>query len=189
MRNDFPAGCRTAVLRGKISGEELREKYIDIPKYGAMCANCPNYGKCWTCPPYDFDPMEIWDRCEEAELVALQIFPEKPEDREWTAKDVRSFLAPYWTAVDEELTRMEETTPHSRRLNAGKCHLCRVCAREEGKPCRIPEEARYSLESLGGAVGALMEDVLHVPLCWGKDGQPPEYYVLVGALLREREDA
>ena len=77
-----PAGsCRTKLLFGTVSGETLREKYIDIPKFGAMCAQCPNYGKIWTCPPYDFDPMEIWDRCEEAQLVALQIFPETPEDR------------------------------------------------------------------------------------------------------------
>ncbi len=187
--NKKPDTCRTVVLRGTVSGEELRKKYIDIPRYGAMCTHCPNYGKCWTCPPYDFDPMEIWDRCEEAELLALQIFPETPEDREWAARDVRSFLAPYRTAVDEEIARMEENTPHSRRLNAGKCCLCRDCTRAEGKPCRFPRETRYSLESLGAAVGALTEEILHTPLRWGKEGQPPEYFVLVGALLREREDA
>ena len=187
--NNRPDSCRTVVLRGTISGNELRRRYIDIPKFGAMCARCPHYGKCWTCPPYDFDPMEIWNRCETAELVALQIFPESPEDREWAARDVRSFLAPYRTRLDEGLERMEAADPRSRRLNAGKCRLCRACAREEGAPCRFPGETRYSLESLGAAVGALAEEILHTPLRWGKDGQPPEYFVLVGALLRESGDA
>ena len=186
---DRQNGCRTAILRGTISGAELREKYVDVPKYGAMCAQCPHYGQCWTCPPYDFDPMEIWEKVETAELLALQIFPESPGAKEWAVKDVRSFLAPYRAVVDEELTRREALTPHSRRLNAGKCVICRACAREEGRPCRFPEEKRYSLESLGAAVGTLAADVLHTPLLWGSETEPPEYFVLVGALLREKEDA
>ena len=177
------------LLRGVISGGELREKYVDVEKYLGMCAKCPNYGHCWTCPPYDFDPMEIWNECAEAELVALQIFLPSEEDRAWAARDVRSFLAPFRTAMDDELTRMEAAEPGSRRLNAGKCVICRDCARAEGKPCRFPEEIRYSLESLGGAVSALAADVLHTPILWGTDGQPPEYYLLVGALLRRKNDA
>ena len=58
------------MIKKKHLRPELREKYVDVPKYAAMCAQCPHYGQCWTCPPYDFDPMEIWEKVETAELLA-----------------------------------------------------------------------------------------------------------------------
>ena len=59
------------------------------------------------------------------------------------------------------------------------------CGDEE--PCRFPEKLRYSLESLGANVGALAADKLGAPLQWGTKDAPPEYFVLVGAVLTKGE--
>ena len=61
------------------------------------------------------------------------------------------------------------------------------CASDAEEPCRFPEKLRYSLESLGANVGALAADKLGAPLQWGTKDAPPEYFVLVGAVLTKGE--
>ena len=29
--------------------------YRDARRFGACCRACPNYGRSWACPPFDFD--------------------------------------------------------------------------------------------------------------------------------------
>lgn len=174
-----------AVLRGELSREEYLEKYVDVPKYLGFCAECPNYGRWWSCPPYDFDPMEIWGSYDRLELLAWRIEPRTEEDLALAAKDPQAFLLPYYQGLVAELKAREAETPGALRLNPGKCRLCAVCARERGEPCRHREEMRYSIESLGGAVGDLTREVLGLPLKWSVDGRPPEYYTLVGGLLKK----
>ena len=71
--------------------------------------------------------------------------------------------------------------------DAGRCLVCERCARRDAQPCRFPEKLRYSLESLGANVGALVADKLGAPLQWGTKDAPPEYFVLVGAMLTKGE--
>ena len=40
-------------------------------------------------------------------------------------------------------------------LGAGGCHLCEVCAKKTGEPCRHPDRAVASLEAYGVNVSAL----------------------------------
>lgn len=42
---------------------------------------------------------------------------------------------------------------------------------------------RYSIESIGGNVGLTVSKLLGIQLEWLKEGQVPEYFVLVGGLL------
>ena len=41
----------------------------------------------------------------------------------------------------------------------GSCALCGECYAKVGKPCPLPEKARPSLESLGIAIIALLEEL------------------------------
>lgn len=181
-------GCSVRRLSAALTVEECLEKYVDVEKYLGFCRECPNYGKCWSCPPYDFDPLDIWRSFDWLEILAFQITPESEEARKQAAEDPRVLLAPFRASLDGELTQMEAEIPDSLRLNAGRCLVCPVCARREGEPCRYPEKMRCSIESLGGAVGDIAAQVLHTPLLWGKNGEAPAYYVLVGGLLRKEPD-
>ena len=90
-------------------------------------------------------------------------------------------------SLDALLESAERETPGSLRLDAGRCRVCETCARRKEKPCRFPEKLRYSLESLGGNVSALAADKLGAPVLWGSREAPPEYFVLVGAVLTKEE--
>ena len=35
------------------------ENYVNIEEFLECCKRCPNYNNVWSCPPYDFDPMDI----------------------------------------------------------------------------------------------------------------------------------
>ena len=180
--------CSVRRLQAVLSVEECLEKYVDVEKYLGFCRQCPNYGNCWSCPPYDFDPVDVWKSYDRLEILALQITPASEETRKQAAEDPRALLVPLRASLDEELARMEAEIPGSLRLNAGKCLVCPVCARGKGEPCRFPEKRRCSIESLGGAVGDIAAQVLRAPLQWAKNGEPPAYFVLVGGLLRKEPD-
>ena len=117
----------------------------------------------------------------------MQVFPESEEAKGAALAAPEMFLRPYRRAFDALLEERERETRGSLRLDAGRCLVCERCARRDEEPCRFPEKLRYSLESLGANVGALAADKLGAPLQWGTKDAPPEYFVLVGAVLTKGE--
>lgn len=157
------------------------EKYVNVEKFLAFCKECPFYGNSWSCQPYDFDPMTIWNQYHSLKVIACQFEP-KP------GMDKTSALA-YLTEVKNDLLAytyaLEKKYPGSRALAAGVCQCCdpRPCARATGEPCRYPHLMRYSIESLGGDVVATISDFMGLELKWTKDETPPEYFIMCGGLL------
>ena len=180
-------GVRTAHLTGALPMSEMLETYVDVGEFLGYCAACPRCGQTWSCPPYDFDPEEVWLRYAAVTLYAVQVFPESGAAKAAALADPEMFLRPYRRALDTLLEELERETPGSLRLDAGRCLVCERCARRDAQPCRFPEKLRYSLESLGANVGALAADKLGAPLQWGTRNAPPEYFVLVGAVLTKGE--
>lgn len=178
---------KTELLRGSLTREELLGRYVDVPKYLGYCAECPHFGEFWSCPPYDFDPMDVWNGYDRLDILAMRIYPEGEGEKALAAADPETFLLPYGAELTRMLVEWERQEPGSLRLNPGRCKLCTRCARIEGKPCRHREDMRWSIESLGGAVGDIARDVLRSPLYWGQAGQAPAYFLLVGGLLRREE--
>ena len=174
-------------LTGALPMSEMLEKYVDVEKFLGYCAACPRCGQTWSCPPYDFDPAAVWPQYAAVTLYAVQVFPESEEAKAAAFADPEMFLRPYRRAFDALLEERERETRGSLRLDAGRCLVCERCARRDKEPCRFPEKLRYSLESLGANVGALAADKLGAPLQWGTKDAPPEYFVLVGAVLTKGE--
>jgi len=173
----------TRILKAEIPVSEFVEKYVDIPKFMGYCKSCPNYGKKWSCPPYEFNVPMFWTRYEHLSLMAMQVTPMTAEEKALAAKDGTAFLVPYRASLENALAMKEKAQKHSYRLNPGQCVGCGVCARIDGKPCRREEMCRYSLESLGTDVGKVSEELLGVPVVWGLPGEAPEYFLLVGGIL------
>lgn len=180
-------GIRVRQLTATLPMREMRRSYINIEKFLGFCTACPHYGQTWSCPPYDFDPADVWNAYDAVHLYAVQVFPESDRAKAAALADAEAFLFPYRQSLDALLESAEWEKPGSLRLSAGRCIVCKTCARQEGEPCRFPEKLRCSLESLGGDVGALSAEKLGVPILWGSREAPPEYYVLVGALLIKEE--
>ena len=154
--------------------------YVDINHFLECCRECPNYDNRWACPPYDFDPMEIWTAFDRLLIAGYRLT--FSEDR--TEDEMTSALREVKQKLSEELYAEEERLPGSKSLSAGTCQLCEECTRPQGQPCRYPDKMRYSIESLGGNVGKTISRLCGIEIEWIEEGRLPEHFVLVGGLLK-----
>lgn len=160
--------------------ESYIKEYVDIEQFLECCKACPNYNNIWSCPPYDFDPMEIWRAHEKILIAGYRLTFD--EDR--TEEGMTKALWEVKKKLGDELYELEEQIPGSISLSAGSCQICEGCTKPGGKPCRFPEKMRYSIESLGGNVGKTISSLCGVEIEWIEEGKLPEHFVLVGGLLK-----
>lgn len=180
-----------------VSVDHYLEKYVDVETFLQACKACPNYEKIWSCPSYDFDVIEYWKKYNTLELVAIKIiFDEAVAGKQLTKEEqediTKNSIWEVKAQLSAELYEKEKALPGSISLSAGSCTLCKdadalsegFCTRLEGKPCRFPDKMRYSIESLGGNVGATLSELMEIELEWIQEGRIPSYFVLVSGLLR-----
>lgn len=124
-----------------------------------MCEanSCGNYGKCWMCPPDAGDAEELIARAKTYDHVLVYQTVGKLED----SFDFEGMMeaAAKQNALARELSAVFEELPLSRKLHlgAGGCHVCEVCAKRTGEPCRFPDRAMPSLETYCIHVSKLAE--------------------------------
>lgn len=163
-----------------VSMADFLRDCVDVPRFLACCQACPNYGEVWSCPPYEFDPMELWRRYHSMLLYARILVPAAPNQ---DARLAVQALYAERTNHQDHLLHWEAALPGSLALAGGSCLECARCGRKDGIPCRHPDRMRYSLESLGGDVEKAARRWLGKSLLWIRDGVVPEYLVIAGALL------
>lgn len=170
-------------LEAAVPADAYLRNCVDVPRFLALCRECPNYEHRWSCPPFSFDPMDIWTGYDTLRLVARQLIF-TPGFR---AGDALAALETEKALFTEDLMVLERSVPGSRMLSPGKCQLCPGgCSRGAGQPCRRPERLRCSIEALGGNVSRTVEDYLGKSLLWMTGDTAPEYLMLVGGLLLNR---
>lgn len=161
---------------------------VDVPRFLSCCGCCEYYGRLWSCPPFDFSSEEIWEQYTDIMLFEEKVFV-KPElrrktyDPEKLFSTCRALLAPKKKQLTNKLLALEMIIPGSRALFAGNCELCKNCGKEQGLPCRYPNQMRYSIESLGGNVVHALKIYFDDDILWANDGHFPEYFILLGGLL------
>ena len=176
----------------QVQMEEYRTACVDVPKFLSYCQRCSNYNKVWSCPAFDFSAEQLWSQYRTMELYGREVrfSPEAlelewpPEELGWKSKEI---LRPVQQELLQFLLEREKQIPGSMALAAGSCEGCfpEPCRKQKGLPCIHPERMRYSLEALGGDVSLTASRYLHKEMVWGKRGHLPEYYFLVGALLKK----
>ena len=168
--------------------EEFRRDLVDAPRFLGYCLDCPNSGRYWSCPPYGFDPMDIWARFDKLLLTVRKVTFSKNRLFPGTRRAFEAQELPrIKEAMARELLSMETEHPGSLALFPGRCDWCPVCARAEGKPCRSPERMRYSIESLGGDCGGALDRYFGESLQWARGDRLPERLLLLGGLLLPNE--
>lgn len=162
--------------------------YVDVPRFIECCKECPNYNKKWSCPEFNFSQMDFWKRYSKIRLFGVKMtldpsmFGLKYEGDVFYF--VKSMIAAEKGKLMQQIWLLEKENPGSFGLFAGDCQLCAECAKKTGEPCRNPSLMRYSIESIGGNVQAVTEELLSTKILWiGKDKTVPEYFTLVSALL------
>lgn len=109
--------------------------------------SCGVFGKCWMCPP-DVGPIdELMDK--------VRAYPRGI----WyqtigTIEDSYDFEGMSEVSSNHAALsrRIKEAVPEGMRvlhLTCGGCHVCEVCAKVDGEPCRFPDKAIPSVESYG----------------------------------------
>lgn len=163
-----------------IKVDEFIEGYVNVEEFLECCKVCDNYQRVWSCPTYDFDPVDYWRKYENLYVVGKKMILEEEEKETW-----EKLMAQVKDDLTDELFAEEERRPGSVSLSAGNCKICGEgnCTRKTGTPCRYPDKMRYSIESLGGNVGLTASKLLNINLQWIDQGQIPDYFVLVGGLL------
>lgn len=171
-------------LQAEISVKDYLKDYVNVEEFLEYCKECPCYGRVWSCPPYDFDPVEdYWKKYSSLIVYGYKINFEE----EITRAEGERILERVKAIVSKELFDMEKENPESVSLSAGNCTVCghNNCSRPEGKPCRFARDMRYSIESIGGNVGKTAHDLLKCELEWVEDGKMPSHFTLIGGLLKK----
>lgn len=190
-------------LTATIGVAQYIDEYVNIDEFLECCKACPNYNRKWSCPPHDFDVINYWQQFNKLYLISSKItLTEESKvrnyDNEELIKVLHEALLAEKLKLIEELFAMEKVYPGSMSLFAGSCGLCGdglmdngTCSRIECNYelggakayCRHFDKMRYSLESLGGNVGATCSQLLGTELKWVEAGKLPPYFVLVAGLL------
>lgn len=178
----------TEQLSNRITVQEYLRDYVDIEKFLECCKACPDYGKKWSCPPYDFDVKDYWNKFNYLYVIGTRIIiPEEETKCSHIQETLKGFLKNELSSEKKKLSIMmhslEDKYPGSKSLSAGNCDYCKECLRLKGEPCCKPGQMRYSIESLGGDVGKTTKDLLGLELKWMTEGRMPEHFILVNGLL------
>lgn len=178
----------TETKKLEVPVKEFTEGFVDFKRTEKLCSACPGYGKTWACPPYSFDPDEVWTKYGTLRLIVKIVgIPKEETEKLRSEKELaeayEELIEPVRAELMDELYRMEAETPGSLALSAGGCGLCGECTRGSGAPCRFPDKMRWSVESLGGDVLKCLEEYFGIKVGWAENGRLPDKYHLVGGLL------
>jgi predicted metal-binding protein len=155
----------------RLTTMETLYKYYKPVEVEGYCSACPNYGRIWSCPPFDFDVTTYLAPYEHVLIIGV-----KTTDFEATRRRFGDILKGI-----SEIKKIEEIEV----LIAGNCYHCEVCTKTTGEPCILNEGTKYSLEALGFHVGDICEHILDAPLDWsGSDGT----FMTVGAILSNSKE-
>jgi predicted metal-binding protein len=116
-----------------------------------FCAEnkCGNYGANYMCPPYIGSLREIKVRLKAFRRGVLLRYSESLDvshDREGVERTKVAFHNKILQL--EDFFENEGVAPGWGMIG-GSCGLCPVCLAKSGQPCRYPDRARASLESMG----------------------------------------
>lgn len=156
-----------------------------------MCKECPVYKNNWSCPPFNFNPEDIWKSYNSLKIVAFKFdFSKEILSKKFSEDEITLIfkgLKEEKNKLINVLYELEKDKDNSMALFLGHCELCDKCTKEINKPRIYPEKMRHSIESLGGDVDYLIEDLFGYKILWPKEGKIPKYLIFVGGLLYNKK--
>lgn len=166
-------------FRIELTVEQFLKDYFEPEMTAARCRACSGFGKTWACPDFAFAPQDFWERFTTYTVLVERLWVADSAD----AEEAQERLQREKKGFNRRMLELEKACGGTA-LYAQECEACTTCARLDGEPCRLPQIMRYSIEALGGNAEKLIRDKLGFAMQWSHDGSVPEYYLLIGGLLR-----
>ncbi len=163
----------------ELPAEEYIRRFRDAERIEGYCRQCPNYGRSWGCPPFDYDVAQRYMHPYKNVLITATRL--KPLDPSMPFSEISRMILPERRRLERRLLELERL--HSGRSFAyiGSCLYCPAgsCTRPDGLPCRHPDKVRPSLEACGFDIARTTRELFDMELKWSTDGKVPEYLLLV----------
>lgn len=163
---------------------ELMERYRDAERFIALCRQCPEFNRQWSCPPVAPGIDRQLSRWHTATVIATRI--DVPHAT--PVADAARIMEPERIRIEKKLLALEREHGGRAFTTVGRCLHCgnRPCTRPQGLPCRHPELVRPSLEAVGFNLSAILSDIFGIHLNWASDGFCPPVLTLVTALFHNQ---
>jgi predicted metal-binding protein len=165
-----PSNTLNVYLRATLI--DIKEVPTNIKAIKQLCGNCPNHGLKYSCPPHSPAFDEYSRDYENIFILGLYVYLKDIPPNPKVLSEIADFQK-RWRTLDKSLSsrlgkalRALEGYFDGSALIEGACGLCNPCAGNEGKPCKKPDQRRYSLESTGVDVVTLSERFLNHKLAW-----------------------
>lgn len=169
----------------KLTVKEFLENYYDFKYTSQKCKKCHMYNKRWSCPSFNNNIKDYWKKFDTVELIHLKIIlDENLLNKRFTKDEIYTILDN--TLFKEKNILIGKLEDNNRYfLSTGYCNICERCSKEDNIPCRFPEIKKYSIESLGGIVTKISNELFNNQIKWidMNNGILPEYLTLVMAVL------
>ena len=145
---------------------------------------CPDFGNNWSCPPHDFSAESYFSSYPTVSVIAVKVDLSSQEGKD----EALTYFKDCRKRINRNLLKYESNHPGMTALIAGKCEICDVCTRMEGRACLFPEKRRFSFESLGFKVSDIILQVANDHLQWIKGQVPGSLYAVAGILTPSGSD-
>lgn len=172
----------------KLPVSKLVSEFRDVDRFMGLCRACPNFGKMWSCPPFESLPPILDSKTAQCRLFLYEIDipPSESSIGRLSQQEIRRIYDSARAEIDPKLLDLGRKSPSgSLVLLGGSCANCPLpkCARLENKPCPRPESMRPSLESLGFDVVAIAKKIFGADLEWATVSKTPQTLRIVCAIL------
>lgn len=101
-------------FEARIATEELIEKYFDPAVTLAKCRACRGFASTWSCPDFDFDPLDFWKGFSRFHLIVDRISNEGAA----SVAAAKDRLLAEKSLYDAEMLALEKERPGSCALAA-----------------------------------------------------------------------
>jgi len=137
------------------------DKHLDIDTILSYCLDCFNYGKNYSCPPFNQHPIELY---KNNKYLKVYIFTYANSDN----LNIDNLYSIVRKKLDLAIFDYESKT-FSTALIPGRCLLCDPCKKIYNEKCLFPDKIRHSLETLGFQISTLLLDELNYELKWNNN--------------------
>lgn len=156
---------------------------VDKKLFTEMCrTGCSNYNNKYCCPPHSPEFTSHIGNHDRLLLVMVKIDLDQLAQAKYKEYHKVRMTNTIIKSRIEKVMRSLEGESGTKFMSTGACRLCKPCQKKLSRPCKHPQEMRFSLEALGADCNKLAQDAFGKPLLWYEKKHAPAYTAVICAL-------